>query len=539
MKLHNSTPLLWAVVMTAYSTNAFADVTEFDLVKIEVYEQDSDAVPTAPVLFILNAFVEASPGDAGMISINGDQLKEFEPGLWELVAEFADPFLFEGTYPSTAPYQLNLNGGSLGTQIENMSFPPEAYPNVPAFTPESFLAMQGADPYLDLTLEWVTPVDANLIVLSIYDSVADDYIVDTEFASGTSYTIPAGVLTAGRTYEIELIYANVEFGVGDDGIGFGSDAQKLEGFVNLTATTLTTAGGEVFLDAGVLKGVLYEQTLDDTPPGSAIGWGFEAFFDANPDDIAQGEVTGGTVPAMLTESTSSPGDWDTDDGIYEYASKSMLDADFPSNTEYLMSVSGETLGARAQSFSIGADAYPAPGYLVGDLVSMLNNEDFIDDDITLTWSTPDPSVDYVAIFIDRFNAMGGIAETVVESVFPVGVTEFVIPGGTLFSGGDYELGLTFVNGTIGSASPSPGFGTGTLIAEGFLTDTVVSFSPINQGGSVSCADINGDGSFNFFDVSAYLILYQAQDPDADFNGDGDLNFFDVSAFLISYQSGGC
>ncbi len=53
------------------------------------------------------------------------------------------------------------------------------------------------------------------------------------------------------------------------------------------------------------------------------------------------------------------------------------------------------------------------------------------------------------------------------------------------------------------------------------------------------ADINGDGELNFFDVSAFLTAYNAQEPIADFNDDGQFNFFDVSAFLTSFNAGGC
>ena len=51
-------------------------------------------------------------------------------------------------------------------------------------------------------------------------------------------------------------------------------------------------------------------------------------------------------------------------------------------------------------------------------------------------------------------------------------------------------------------------------------------------------DLNGDGNLNFFDVSAFLTMYQNQHPQADLSGDGLFNFFDVSAFLVAYQ-GGC
>ena len=42
---------------------------------------------------------------------------------------------------------------------------------------------------------------------------------------------------------------------------------------------------------------------------------------------------------------------------------------------------------------------------------------------------------------------------------------------------------------------------------------------------------------DFFDVSAFLSLFNAQDPLADLNGDGAHNFFDVSIFLSEYSAG--
>ncbi len=51
------------------------------------------------------------------------------------------------------------------------------------------------------------------------------------------------------------------------------------------------------------------------------------------------------------------------------------------------------------------------------------------------------------------------------------------------------------------------------------------------------ADLNNDGQLNFFDLSDYLTLYNAQSGTADMNGDGMLNFFDVSAYLNLYNTG--
>jgi hypothetical protein len=51
------------------------------------------------------------------------------------------------------------------------------------------------------------------------------------------------------------------------------------------------------------------------------------------------------------------------------------------------------------------------------------------------------------------------------------------------------------------------------------------------------ADLTGDGTLNFFDVSAFLSAYNTMNPVADFTGDGVFNFFDVSAFLGAYNAG--
>ncbi len=53
----------------------------------------------------------------------------------------------------------------------------------------------------------------------------------------------------------------------------------------------------------------------------------------------------------------------------------------------------------------------------------------------------------------------------------------------------------------------------------------------------SPADLNADGTLNFFDISAFLTHFSAQDPVADFTGDGVFNFFDISAFLEVFAAG--
>lgn len=51
------------------------------------------------------------------------------------------------------------------------------------------------------------------------------------------------------------------------------------------------------------------------------------------------------------------------------------------------------------------------------------------------------------------------------------------------------------------------------------------------------ADLNGDGTLDFFDVSAFLTAFGNGDASADFTGDGAFDFFDVSAFLNEFGVG--
>lgn len=45
------------------------------------------------------------------------------------------------------------------------------------------------------------------------------------------------------------------------------------------------------------------------------------------------------------------------------------------------------------------------------------------------------------------------------------------------------------------------------------------------------------GELNFFDLAAYLALFNDQDPSSDLNGDGLFNFFDLSLYLDLFNAG--
>ena len=88
--------------------------------------------------------------------------------------------------------------------------------------------------------------------------------------------------------------------------------------------------------------------------------------------------------------------------------------------------------------------------------------------------------------------------------------------------------------------------TSTLSSDGFVIagwqrDSDIESHNINPDGTLgasSClADLNGDGSLNFLDVSEFLSAFGSMDPVADFEADGNFNFLDVSAFLAAFGAG--
>lgn len=99
-------------------------------------------------------------------------------------------------------------------------------------------------------------------------------------------------------------------------------------------------------------------------------------------------------------------------------------------------------------------------------------------------------------------------------------------GGTSsVTGGNFELA-----GTIGQPDAGSEMTGGAFSLTGGFWAGVQTTPPCP-------ADLTGDGILNFFDVSAFLGAFAANDPLADFTGDGIYNFFDVSAFLSAFAAG--
>ncbi|MCC5823880.1 MAG: hypothetical protein JJU44_11400 [Planctomycetes bacterium] len=115
-----------------------------------------------------------------------------------------------------------------------------------------------------------------------------------------------------------------------------------------------------------------------------------------------------------------------------------------------------------------------------------------------------------------------------QSGGPYEIVAWTIDGGGISNatGGSFTL-----SGTVGQHDAGPTLTGGLFeLSGGFWPAALAAANPCP-------ADINNDGQLNFFDVAAYIALFNAGDPAADINNDGQLNFFDVAAYIALFNAG--
>ena len=169
-------------------------------------------------------------------------------------------------------------------------------------------------------------------------------------------------------------------------------------------------------------------------------------------------------------------------------------------------------------------------YFAGDVIVMFLNADGTLDEIAEVETN-----DAVELVIEDFNG-DGLPE--------LAIAGYIIGGAASTPG----VILQTAPREFGEVISLPGYGSTSVAVSDLNMDgasDLLSVSGSDRqlrayfGTPRSCpADLNGDGELNFFDVSAFLVAFNAGDLGADFNGDGMLDFFDVSAFLAVYL-GGC
>jgi hypothetical protein len=96
-------------------------------------------------------------------------------------------------------------------------------------------------------------------------------------------------------------------------------------------------------------------------------------------------------------------------------------------------------------------------------------------------------------------------------------------------------GIVTVTNTVPIDATQPLEVDGAVIGDVIVTGTATMVAVAQVPDCV--ADFTGDGVLDFFDVSAFLSAFAAQDPSADMTNDGAWDFFDVSAFLAAFGAG--
>jgi hypothetical protein len=236
----------------------------------------------------------------------------------------------------------------------------------------------------------------------------------------------------------------------------------------------------------------------------------------------------GDVVALVNTFTSnasghdprSPGDVDFDIHAIEQVLNARVDflqeeinralAEPQSLPPYVGWMLDELGSVRDRAFALATDdTYLTTGTLVTDALTGVMSNDTLQE--------------YRPIEVDP--GFGLIASNGLVVMNPDGSFEYTPIAG--FSGTDsFEYRLI---GTVVEGLPNPSDGR-------FVSDPTTMIIRVASG-ACNDADFNADGTLNFFDVSGFLVAYQAMDPAADLNGDGSFNFFDVSHFLVAYGDG--
>lgn len=326
------------------------------------------------------------------------------------------------------------------------------------------------------------------------------------------------------------------------GTTIAAEFTNVAGVLDTSSPTLMVDTGSGFM--AVAMSMTGANTYEADIPGSDCGSEVRYYFSAQT-----------TTGLPQTEPESAPDAYYSVISAFE-APLVAFDDNFETNQGW--TVSGDSTSAstgrweRAIPTGAGNRADPANdfdgsgrAYITGNGTPGSNTDVDVDQTI-LTSPVMDASGASVISYARWFNNAGN---TTVDDRFYVEVSD---------NGGSSWSALE----TVGVNDPES---AGGWFVKQFALSDVAGFTPNNQfrirfiaedigGGSiveagidavklqvVNCdvcpADLTGDGTLDFFDVSAFLSAYNAQDPAADFNGDGMFNFFDVSAFLNAFNAG--
>ncbi len=133
------------------------------------------------------------------------------------------------------------------------------------------------------------------------------------------------------------------------------------------------------------KGSVYIQDATNQMPTAPDGWGAGASVVlGSATDAGRITISGGNINGALDLQHEGGGEWYLERG---YPSRAAMNAEFPGNSSYVLTISGGSLGLRIQAFTVGAEVYPSTPYLTGTSYDVAAQFP-VGANTTLTWNDP-------------------------------------------------------------------------------------------------------------------------------------------------------
>ncbi len=101
------------------------------------------------------------------------------------------------------------------------------------------------------------------------------------------------------------------------------------------------------------------------------------------------------------------------------------------------------------------------------------------------------------------------------------------------SGSQSDLLTFYMKTSGGSSDPNDG----PVYLDDIYFEEGASLNLTNPAIDACPADVNDDGTLDFFDALLFLNQFASGDEQGDFTGDGAFDFFDVQAFLTAFSAG--
>jgi hypothetical protein len=235
--------LLGAVAFSALASTGLAQVTKFSLAKKFTYIQSAQAAPSSVTEFIFHATLDAAQGDftSGSITSSRGTVPIWPEGggRWEFEEDYPSQGVLNTNWAIGGTFTMDMDLSAGGSLSEDITMPaPESFPNTPALTGATFLALLLADPLQPLALAWSTPENTTEVIVTVYSTQGQIY-EQVLPGSAMNHQIPAGTLLNGQAHAIDLAFHNNTLFNGTPG-EFGSSATGKVAFVKETGIEFET-----------------------------------------------------------------------------------------------------------------------------------------------------------------------------------------------------------------------------------------------------------------------------------------------------------